>query len=117
MKSQLLIPGKIKVGFNLRNDTYTGKLGYVIYHDGKVWRKEASWEGWREKHVESEKLENQKRAEFEKQIKQQTDYYHQILDAYNTKKYSGDWYKKIAEQTLEEYLTERHLNDYNKFQY
>lgn len=49
MKSQLLIPGKIKVGFNQRSDTYTGKLGYVIYHDGKVWRKEASWEGWRQK--------------------------------------------------------------------
>lgn len=49
MKSQLLIPGKIKVGFNMRNDTYTGKLGYVIYHDGKTWRKETSWEGWRQK--------------------------------------------------------------------
>lgn len=49
MKSQLLIPKKIKVGFNLRNDTYTGKLGYVIYHDGKIWRKESSWNGWRHK--------------------------------------------------------------------
>ena len=117
MKSQLLIPGKIKVGFNLRNDTYTGKLGYVIYHDGKAWRKEASWESWREKHVESEKLENQKRAEFERQIKQQTDYYHQIVDSYNKNKNSNDWYKKIAEQTLEEYLKERHLNDYSRFQY
>jgi len=50
MKTQLLIPNKIKVGFNLREDTYTGKLGYVIMHDGKKWRKEDSWEGWREKH-------------------------------------------------------------------
>jgi hypothetical protein len=49
MKSQLIIPKKIKVGFNLRSDTYTGKLGYVIYHDGKTWRKEKSWEGWRQK--------------------------------------------------------------------
>ena len=43
------IPKKIKVGFNIREDTYTKKLGYVIYFDGKVWRKEKSWEGWRQK--------------------------------------------------------------------
>lgn len=49
MKSQLYIPKKCKVGFNLREDTYTGKLGYVIYHDGKIWRKEPSWESWRQK--------------------------------------------------------------------
>jgi hypothetical protein len=47
--TQLYIPKKCKVGFNLREDTYTGKLGYVIYHDGKVWRKETSWESWRHK--------------------------------------------------------------------
>ncbi len=49
MKEKLYIPTKLKVGFNLRSDTYTGKLGYVIYHDGKVWRKEAGWESWRQK--------------------------------------------------------------------
>ena len=38
MKSNIYIPKKIKVGFNEREDTYTGLLGYVIYHDGKVWR-------------------------------------------------------------------------------
>jgi hypothetical protein len=43
---QLYIPKKCKVGFNLRPDTYTGKLGYIIYHDGKVWRKEKSWDSW-----------------------------------------------------------------------
>jgi len=49
MKSTIFIPKKCKVGFNLRQDTYTGKLGYIIYHDGKVWRKENSWESWRQK--------------------------------------------------------------------
>jgi hypothetical protein len=49
MKSNIFIPKKIKIGFNLRQDTYTGKLGYVIYHDGKTWRKENSWESWRQK--------------------------------------------------------------------
>lgn len=47
--TQLYIPKKCKVGFNLRTDTYTGKLGYIIYSDGKVWRKEKSWESWRQK--------------------------------------------------------------------
>jgi hypothetical protein len=46
-KSKLFIPEKIKVGFNHRNDTYTGKLAYVIYFDkkGKL-RKETSWLSW-----------------------------------------------------------------------
>lgn len=53
MTSKLFIAEKIKVGFNLRADTYTGKLGYVIGHDGKKWRKEPSWEGWRQKEGQS----------------------------------------------------------------
>lgn len=48
-KTNLFIPKKCKVGLQKREGTYTGKLGYVIYHDGKVWRKETSWEGWRHK--------------------------------------------------------------------
>ena len=36
-KTQLYIPDKCKVGLQLRQGTYTGKLGYIIYHDGKVW--------------------------------------------------------------------------------
>lgn len=43
---KLFIPTKCKVGFQERRGTYTGKLGYVIYNDGKVWRKEKSWLGW-----------------------------------------------------------------------
>jgi len=46
-KTQLYIPDKCKVGLQLRQGTYTGKLGYIIYHDGKVWRKETSWNSWR----------------------------------------------------------------------
>ena len=44
---QLFIPQKIKVGFQWRNDTYTGKLAYVTYFDvkGKLC-KEKSWKGW-----------------------------------------------------------------------
>ena len=50
MNEKLYIPKKLKVGFNYRNDTYSNKLGYVIYYDdkGKL-RKETSWNNWIEK--------------------------------------------------------------------
>lgn len=48
--TQLYIPKKVKVGFQKRDNTYTGKLGYVIYWDDKgILRKEKSWESWRHK--------------------------------------------------------------------
>lgn len=50
--NKLFIPTKCKVGLQIRDDTYTGKLGYIIYHDGKIWRKEKSWEDWRQKEGE-----------------------------------------------------------------
>lgn len=65
MKSQLLIPKKIKVGFNLRSDTYTGKLGYIIYHDGKAWRKQDSWERWRQKYMDSEIYEQKRKEQYD----------------------------------------------------
>lgn len=59
MKSTIFIPKRIKVGFNKRDDTYTGKLGYAIYYDEKgVLRKEKSWESWREKDIEPIELDN-----------------------------------------------------------
>jgi hypothetical protein len=52
MNNQLFIPTKIKVGYNMRSDTYTDLLGYVIYYDekGKL-RKETSWRGWIDKGI------------------------------------------------------------------
>lgn len=35
MKSAIYIPKKINVGYRERQDTYTGKLAYVIYWDEK----------------------------------------------------------------------------------
>ena len=48
MNEKLYIPKRINVGFQKREGTYRGILGYVIYWDdkGKL-RKEASWESWR----------------------------------------------------------------------
>lgn len=70
MNTQLFIASKIKVGFNMRADTYTGKLGYVIGFDGKKWRKEPSWEGWREKYVTDEAMEEEKKKQYEQRIAQ-----------------------------------------------
>lgn len=52
MTAKLFIPEKIKVGFQKRTDTYTGQLAYIIYYDEKgVLKKEASWQGWRDKSI------------------------------------------------------------------
>lgn len=46
-KSKIYVPDTIRVGYQDRTDTYTGKLAYVIYYDekGKL-RKQPSWESW-----------------------------------------------------------------------
>jgi hypothetical protein len=59
-QSQLLIPEKINVGFQNRGDTYTAKLGYVIYYDHKgVLRKEKSWQGWRDQKIAPQEFKNE----------------------------------------------------------
>ena len=41
-EDSFFIPKKLAVGFNKRSDTYTGKIGYVIYYDAmNKLRKEA----------------------------------------------------------------------------
>jgi hypothetical protein len=59
LSNQMFIPSKIKVGYQNRTDTYTQKLAYVIYFDekGKL-RKEASWEGWRDKKLIPNEFQN-----------------------------------------------------------
>lgn len=78
MHNQLYIPQKIVVGFQERSDTYTGKLAYVIYrdHTGKL-RKEASWNGWRDKDIETLELDNtpQDGYTFNKGIKRDAYYF------------------------------------------
>ncbi len=57
--SQLYIPKKINVGYQKREQTYTGKLSYIIYWDDKgVLRKETSWQGWRDKKIAAEEFDN-----------------------------------------------------------
>lgn len=52
-------PDNIVVGQQKRSDTYTGKLGYVIYKDKSgVLRKEKSWQSWRDKSIEPLTFDN-----------------------------------------------------------
>lgn len=60
MKDMLFIPDNLHVGFNKREDTYSGKLAYVIYTDKKgVKRKEASWNSWRDGKIPPEDYKNE----------------------------------------------------------
>jgi len=59
LKENLNIPKTIKVGFQKRDDTYTGQLAYVVYTDVKgVLRKETSWNGWRDKKISPKDFDN-----------------------------------------------------------
>lgn len=59
MKSTMFIPQKLKVGYQNRHDTFTGKLAYVIYYDEKnKLRKETSWENWRDKKLDPMDVDN-----------------------------------------------------------
>ena len=60
ISTKLYVPEKLKVGFNKRKDTYTEKLGYVIYYDHKgVLRKEKSCQSWRDKSIPMVDIDNE----------------------------------------------------------
>ena len=65
INTTIYVPKKIKVGFDNRSDTYTGKLAYVIYYDekGKL-RKETSWNSWRDENIEPEEYDNEPMSGF-----------------------------------------------------
>jgi len=115
MKNQLFIPKKCKVGFNLRKDTYTGKLGYIIYHDGKVWRKEGSWESWREKYITPAEYNELKKNSFESAVTNAIKHHeHAVIDF---EKNPNSWYATDAKKTLQKYLEDRGLNNFDKYQF
>jgi len=69
MNEKIFIPQRIKAGFQSREDTFQGKLAYVIYQDNKkVWRKEVSWESWREKYISDEEFEEKRLNSYNKRI-------------------------------------------------
>lgn len=113
MDEKVFIPKKIKIGFNSRSDTYTGKLGYVIYHDGKVWRKEKSWESWREHYISPEDFQAKREKAYNEEVQKQTAYYNNYKDkawVYKNGNYS------IAD-SLTDYLEYRGCHNINAFSF
>jgi len=63
--NKMNIPKTVSVGYQERQDTYTGKLAYVIYTDAKgVLRKEHSWNGWRDKKIKPNTFDNEPTSGF-----------------------------------------------------
>lgn len=59
MNDHYFIPKMIKVGYQERRGTYTGRLAYVIYYDQKnTLRKETSWKGWCDPKIEANDFDN-----------------------------------------------------------
>ena len=59
MKTNIFIPKTLKVGYQNRQGTYTGKLAYVIYYDEKnKLRKENSWQSWRDRSIGVDDFDN-----------------------------------------------------------
>lgn len=59
MNDHYFIPKTIKVGYQERRGTYTGRLAYVIYYDQKnKLRKETSWKGWCDPKIEANDFDN-----------------------------------------------------------
>lgn len=61
----MIIPKQIKVGYQSRGDTFTGKLAYVIYYDEKgELRKRHSWESWIDSSIPTDEFKNEPIAGF-----------------------------------------------------
>lgn len=61
----MIIPKRIKVGYQSRGDTFTGKLAYVIYYDEKgELRKRHSWESWIDSSIPTDEFNNEPIAGF-----------------------------------------------------
>lgn len=117
MNDKLFISEKVKVGFNLRSDTYTGKLGYVIGFDGKKWRKEPSWDGWRLHYTDSAEFLVKKQKAYDEDVTRQTSCYNGYITELekSPNKYGADhYYRDYTKDGLDGYL-KRYIRGYNDF--
>lgn len=111
MKSNIFIPKRIKVGFQKRTDTYTGNLGYVIYNDGKVWRKEVSWENWRTKYITEIEFEKLKRDSYINIFNYRRD----IFNKYVVNNPEDKDYGKTEEEYLKKWIGSYENYTYNNY--
>lgn len=59
MKTNLIMPEEISVGYQYRNDTYSKKLAYVTYYENKVLKKEKSWKSWIDSTIPIDEFKNE----------------------------------------------------------
>lgn len=64
MKDNLIIPENIIVGLQNRRDSLTDKLGFVTFHDGKIFRQEKTWNNWRDQTQEPLEFKNEPTSGF-----------------------------------------------------
>ena len=107
MESKIFIPNLCKVGFLERKDTFSKRLGYVIYNDGKTWRKETSWNGWITDVISKEEFEERKLKDFNSRRENQIVYYKRNVEQ-NTEE---------GKLSQEEYLKRYKLDCIENFQY
>lgn len=116
MDEKIFIPTKCKVGFQNREDTYTKKLGYVIYNDGKVWRKEKSWESWRFRFKDPIEYEKLRKQHYDNSVKAQRQHYQSIIADYKLRPtvYNTSYYLKCVNSTEEEFI-QNTIGPYKKY--
>ena len=64
-KCTLIMPSKIRVGYQDREDTYTKRLAFITYFDSKNnLRQQKSFENWRDKKIDTNDYENTPTEDF-----------------------------------------------------
>ncbi len=107
-EKKLFIPTKCKAGFNVRKETYTGVLAYVIAWNGKQWRKENSWEKWREKFTDSEEYRDLKTKKFKEEKERRVKWWEESKPS--------DWIR-TSHKTLEDFLKYSNVDSIENFSF
>lgn len=108
MKSTIKIPKLCKVGFNERKDTYTGRLGFIINHDGKKWCSEKSWNNWIETYQTDEEYQIAKKEDYLRKLESHTQLYYNYLNSSDSF-YTHSRFDGYRAMTLEEYLKNHNI--------
>jgi len=60
MANDIFIPEKIKIGYQKRTDTYTGKLAFITYYDESgILKRENSWNEWKDSKIPVDDFKNE----------------------------------------------------------
>lgn len=102
--NNVYIPTHCKVGFNIREDTFTKKLGYIIYKKDNEWKQEKSWNNWRQKYISPEEFEAKKLESFNNLVAHYTKEYNKHKNTPKPNYWSPLWQLIDESDTLEDFL-------------